>query len=75
MRKKRNIKKEGVYKIKLSKADEKLLCRYCATNKVGKAVGIKRVLRTYLKDTLPPIEKIPKNQLGLFDPVQKTIFD
>ncbi len=63
------------HKIKLSSADQKLLLRYCAINKVGQTIAIKRILRTYLQDNLPEIPTEAENQLGLFDPFQMNIFD
>ncbi|MCK9163395.1 MAG: hypothetical protein M0O93_03490 [Bacteroidales bacterium] len=64
-----------IHKIKLSVQDEKLLARYCALNKIGKTIAIKRILRSYLQESLEEIEPEAENQLGLFDPIQMNIFD
>ncbi len=64
-----------MHKIKLSAQDEKLLLRYCALNNVGKTIAIKRILRTYLQNSLEEIAPEAENQLGLFDAVQMNIFD
>jgi len=67
--------KPSIHKIKLSAQDEKLLLRYCAKNNVGKTIAIKRILRTYLQNSLEEIAPEAENQLGLFDAVQMNIFD
>lgn len=68
-------KNPTVYRIKLSAKDEKLLLRYCAANKVSQTTAIKRILRSYLTETLEHLEEDAPNQLDLFAPKQMNIFD
>ncbi len=63
------------YRIKLSAKDEKLLLRYCKANKTTQKTAIKRILHTYLTETLEPLPENAANQLDLFAPKQMNIFD
>lgn len=63
------------YTITLSARDEKMLLRYCAANKISQKVAIKRILNTYLAETLEPLPQDAANQLDLFAPKQMNIFD
>ena len=63
------------YKITLSAKDEFMLLHYCAANKTTPKVAIKRILRTYLTETLEPLPESAANQLDLFAPKQMNIFD
>ena len=70
-----NAKDKRSYTITLSARDEKMLLRYCAANKISQKVAIKRILNTYLAETLEPLPQDAANQLDLFAPKQMNIFD
>ncbi|MDR1846766.1 MAG: hypothetical protein LBR17_01435 [Bacteroidales bacterium] len=63
------------FSFSLSKADYKQLLRYCIINKLGEKVAIKKILRTYLSENLPKPDEDVENQLELFKPFQRNIFD
>jgi hypothetical protein len=65
----------ATYKINLSQSDDKLLQRYCAIHKLGGKVAIKKILKTYLQESLPKLDEEAENQLELFKPFQRNIFD
>ncbi len=71
----KKTKDKRSYTITLSARDEKMLLRYCAANKVSQKVAIKRILNTYLAETLEPLPQDAANQLDLFAPKQMNIFD
>jgi hypothetical protein len=52
-----------------------MLLRYCAANKISPKVAIKKILKTYLAETLEPLPESAANQLDLFAPKQMNIFD
>ncbi len=74
-RKTQNDKTAGHYRIKLSAKDDKMLLRYCRANKLTQKTAIKRILHTYLTETLEPLPQEAANQLDLFAPKQMNIFD
>ena len=67
--------KNRTFKSQLSAKDEKMLLRYCAANKISPKVAIKKILKTYLAETLEPLPESAANQLDLFAPKQMNIFD
>ncbi len=71
----KKAKDKRSYTITLSARDEKMLLRYCAANKISQKVAIKRILNTYLAETLEPLPQDAANQLDLFAPKQMNIFD
>lgn len=71
----KKVKDKRSYTITLSARDEKMLLRYCAANKISQKVAIKRILNTYLAETLEPLPQDAANQLDLFAPKQMNIFD
>jgi hypothetical protein len=77
MDKKNKITKKNTinFQIKLSADDYRQIRRYCAVNKLGEKTAIKKILRTYLSDNLPKLEEEAENQLELFRPFQRNIFD
>ncbi|MDR0790241.1 MAG: hypothetical protein LBO06_05565 [Bacteroidales bacterium] len=77
MNKKSKITKRNAinFQITLSTDDCRQLRRYCAVNKLGEKTAIKKILRTYLSDNLPKLDEEAENQLELFRPFQKNIFD
>ena len=77
MEKKNKTSKKSVinFQIKLSAYDYKQLRRYCAVNKLGERTAIKKILRIYLSENLPKINEDAENQLELFSPFQRNIFD
>ena len=62
-------------KIVLSQKDEKLLAKYCVSNKLTPKRAIKKILHDFLLDNVEPIKTEAENQLELFKPRQMNIFD
>ncbi|MDR1725282.1 MAG: hypothetical protein LBR28_02705 [Bacteroidales bacterium] len=65
----------SIINIKLSTADRKQLQRYCFVNKLGEKTAVKKIIRTYLDENLPKLDEEAENQLELFRPFQRNIFD
>lgn len=62
-------------KIVLSQKDEKLLTKYCVSNKSTPKRAIKKILHDFLLENVEPIKTEADNQLELFKPKQMNIFD
>lgn len=62
-------------KLVLSAKDEKLLIKYCLSNKSTPKRAIKKILHDFLVENVEPIKIEAENQLELFKPKQMNIFD
>ena len=62
-------------KLVLSAKDEKLLIKYCLSNKSTPKRAIKKILHDFLVENVEPIKTEAENQLELFKPKQMNIFD
>ena len=62
-------------KLVLSAKDEKLLIKYCLSNKSTPKRAIKKILHDFLVENVEPVKTEAENQLELFKPKQMNIFD
>lgn len=77
MRKFSEMKKQKSKNIKiaLSAKDEKLLIKYCLSNKTTPKRAVKKILHDFLVENVEPVKIEAENQLELFKPKQMNIFD